>query len=171
MTTPTPPPPVDEAAVEGAEKIFEADWTILNVPHAKDVFARIITDAYADRREQYADRACPCLYGNPCSPKCTCVERISSFGCLRCCTYGSMEQRTNKAARLTAERAVREKLVDVCRIAIQSYGLLVAAHVNDDQLKLFNACEQEAVAALAEAEKLNKDQTKCLTPTPKPNEL
>ena len=33
---------------------------------------------------------------------CTCVRGSSSHGCARCCTYGSLEQRTAKAQHLIA---------------------------------------------------------------------
>lgn len=47
-------------------------------------------------------RACPCLYGDPCNDACTCVNITSSRGCDYCCTYGSVMQRKNKAIRLKA---------------------------------------------------------------------
>lgn len=40
---------------------------------------------------------CPCCYTTPCHPRCTCVHGASSTGCYRCCSYGSVEQRTAKA--------------------------------------------------------------------------
>lgn len=44
------------------------------------------------------DRACPCLYlDEPCHPRCTCRIGGSSLGCMYCCTYGSLEQRKEKA--------------------------------------------------------------------------
>lgn len=49
------------------------------------------------RAKDAGDRSCPCLYTTPCSPRCTCVSPHSSRGCLRCCTYGSVEQRTSRA--------------------------------------------------------------------------
>jgi hypothetical protein len=48
-----------------------------------------------------ANRGCPCLYTTPCRPDCTCVKPfMSSGGCSRCCSYGSVEQRTKAAERL-----------------------------------------------------------------------
>lgn len=45
-----------------------------------------------------ADGACPCLYlDEPCQPHCTCKNGLWSHGCLYCCTYGSLEQRKEKA--------------------------------------------------------------------------
>lgn len=54
---------------------------------------------------------CPCVYTTPCDPWCTCVKGHSSRGCLRCCTYGSVEQRRAKAERLAAviDGGVKEK--------------------------------------------------------------
>lgn len=48
--------------------------------------------------ETEGDRACPCLYlDEPCKPNCTCRNSFSSAGCENCCTYGSFEQRKDKA--------------------------------------------------------------------------
>ena len=68
--------PVDEAAVEAVEKIFEADWTILNVPNAKDVFARIITDAYADQTTSEFDAFDRKHYPSFDAPVAEAVERL-----------------------------------------------------------------------------------------------
>ncbi len=46
--------------------------------------------------------SCPCRYTTPCHLRCTCVLPISSWGCLRCCSHGSHEQRVAKAERLAA---------------------------------------------------------------------
>lgn len=46
------------------------------------------------------DSACPCLYTTPCHDRCTCVMPLSSSGCRRCCTYGSVEQRAAMATHL-----------------------------------------------------------------------
>ena len=46
---------------------------------------------------------CPCLYIEPCSDRCTCISGASSRGCDRCCSYGSIEQRTVRAHKLTAK--------------------------------------------------------------------
>lgn len=45
-------------------------------------------------------KACPCHHTTPCQPRCTCVTGGSSFGCLRCCTYGSPEQQRGKAEKI-----------------------------------------------------------------------
>jgi len=49
-----------------------------------------------------AGSACPCKHTAPCSDRCTCVDPLSSSGCLRCCSYGSPEQRKAQAERLAA---------------------------------------------------------------------
>ena len=65
-----------------------------------------------------AKRSCPCLYlKQPCHDRCTCVNLMSSSGCLNCCTYGSLEQRTRRAEilneiRLFAEQEVAKALED-----------------------------------------------------------
>ncbi len=56
------------------------------------------------------ERACPCLYVEPCSPRCTCRIPASSRGCDRCCTYGSIEQRRDAAERLAALAPECERL-------------------------------------------------------------
>lgn len=44
---------------------------------------------------------CPCNYlDEPCHPKCTCVNRLSSVGCRYCAKYGSIEQRKEAALRI-----------------------------------------------------------------------
>ena len=52
--------------------------------------------------------ACPCLHTTPCHERCACVTPLSSSGCLRCCSYGSAEQRAAAAETLA-------KLVDLGR--------------------------------------------------------
>lgn len=46
---------------------------------------------------------CACVLTTPCCPSCTCVNSITSGGCLRCATYGSTEQR-KKAAESIARQ-------------------------------------------------------------------
>ena len=102
-------PDHDPTAVEAVEKIFEAAWTTLNVPNAKDIFSRIITDAYSPR--------------------------------------------------LTAERDVREKLVDILRNNIEcgcAYAGInqwkVSAEMRNRQGAGVGSCLR--CTALAAAEKL-----------------
>lgn len=45
--------------------------------------------------------SCPCEWTEPCHPRCTCVNPASSYGCTRCCKYGSDEQRKMSAERLS----------------------------------------------------------------------
>lgn len=47
-------------------------------------------------------RACPCLHTTPCQPDCTCVTPVMSAGCLRCCSYGSPDQRQAMAKHLAS---------------------------------------------------------------------
>lgn len=44
---------------------------------------------------------CPCLLIEPCSDMCSCRRPFMSGGCIRCATYGSLEQQTT-AARFIA---------------------------------------------------------------------
>lgn len=48
-------------------------------------------------------RACPCLYGDPCSPECACVNQFSSIACNRCCTHGGDEQRAFAAKQIIGD--------------------------------------------------------------------
>lgn len=41
--------------------------------------------------------ACPCLHTTPCHDRCACVNKHSSVGCRRCCSYGSKEQQKTRA--------------------------------------------------------------------------
>lgn len=48
---------------------------------------------------------CPCKHTTPCITEgtgCTCVNGFSSYGCLRCCKYGSAEQQKSKAELLAS---------------------------------------------------------------------
>lgn len=44
--------------------------------------------------------SCACAYTTPCHATCTCVSPVSSSGCARCCSYGSIEQRREAAKRI-----------------------------------------------------------------------
>jgi 8-oxo-dGTP diphosphatase len=43
---------------------------------------------------------CSCPLTTPCNPRCTCVHPESSYGCQRCASYGSKDQRRKKAEQL-----------------------------------------------------------------------
>ncbi len=49
------------------------------------------------QKEKSKHGGCPCLYVEPCSTQCTCVNPFMSAGCNRCCRYGSEDQRKSKA--------------------------------------------------------------------------
>ena len=51
---------------------------------------------------------CPCTYTEPCHPRCACVSPASSRMCLRCCSYGSLEQRTKRAEILAGTTPVKK---------------------------------------------------------------
>lgn len=45
--------------------------------------------------------ACPCLYAEvPCHNRCSCLLSLSSSGCRRCCSHGSVEQKREMAEHL-----------------------------------------------------------------------
>lgn len=55
--------------------------------------------------------SCPCAHTVPCHERCTCVNPTSSFGCQRCCSYGSKEQQHVAAEHLVSlEVVAREAL-------------------------------------------------------------
>jgi hypothetical protein len=100
----TPDKTIEERADEAVRKLYYPfdplagnDATALNW--------RLGYIAGANDMEVTEDsRSCPCLYlDEPCHPHCTCKNGISSHGCLYCCTYGSIEQRTEKAKWLAAQ--------------------------------------------------------------------
>jgi hypothetical protein len=59
---------------------------------------------------QLDERSCPCKYGEPCKPNCSCANNLSSAGCSCCCAYGSEEQREYMAAHLKARRDMVQDL-------------------------------------------------------------
>jgi hypothetical protein len=62
-------------------------------------------------------QACPCLHTTPCHDNCTCVNGWSSSGCLRCCSYGSSEQRKAHAEYLVK----REEQLKQAEIIIKGF--------------------------------------------------
>jgi hypothetical protein len=50
-----------------------------------------------------APTGCPCTLTTPCGPNCTCSDIDLSGGCLRCCAYGSLEQRKAMAVWLASK--------------------------------------------------------------------
>ena len=76
--------------------------------------------------------SCPCCWGTPCNPHCSCVTPASSHGCQRCCAYGSDEQRRARAEHiarvfdsqpdlLATSKETRDALAGAMRI-ILNYG-------------------------------------------------
>jgi len=49
-------------------------------------------------------KSCPCEFGDPCSPQCSCGHPFLSGGCRRCCRYGSPAQQ-----RAAAEHIVKSE--------------------------------------------------------------
>jgi hypothetical protein len=52
-------------------------------------------------------KVCPCEFGDPCNPRCTCANGGSSLGCRRCCKYGSQEQRAAKAKMMIEQEKAK----------------------------------------------------------------
>ena len=55
------------------------------------------------RKPTESHEGCPCNYGTPCHPQCTCVNKFSAYGCHCCCKYGSLEQRETSAKRIKSK--------------------------------------------------------------------
>lgn len=79
------------------------------------------------------NRSCPCSYGNPCSPDCTCINSVSSMGCRRCCSYGSEEQRKNIANNLIRQEQQTAIHEEQHRIACKILGTSVLTRYNYPQ--------------------------------------
>jgi hypothetical protein len=90
--------------VEEKAKAYAADCMGEYDPELQDEFDDIVRHfiAGSNSNQQGGDaRSCPCLYlDEPCQPHCTCKNGLWSHGCLYCCRYGSVEQRTEKAKQL-----------------------------------------------------------------------
>jgi hypothetical protein len=79
-------------------------WTATHAPsELYDAFR-----AVAAGREKH----CPCKFVavEACSRNCTCRTPTLSGGCVRCCTYGSIEQRLAAARRLVERDAIVQEL-------------------------------------------------------------
>lgn len=59
-----------------------------------------IASLIATKENESSIDGCPCLLVEPCSYACSCARQMMSGGCMRCCKYGSLEQRLNSAKRL-----------------------------------------------------------------------
>lgn len=76
--------------------------------------------ALADKFELIDNRSCPCLYGTPCSPECSCVHLLSSRGCDCCCSHGSKEQRAESAKRIKESLNFTGDFVKLTELADQN---------------------------------------------------
>lgn len=124
----------------------ETEWETQNdfydvwSPRLNDRIRRLIATSRVGE-----DRACPCKYVAPCHDRCTCVTPLSSSGCSRCCTYGSVEQRTARATRLAAAidpatiaalRASAHAWLDQSRSGDCTDGHLAASYMAELVLRL-----------------------------------
>lgn len=55
---------------------------------------------------QNNENDCVCTRAEPCQKNCSCAKPLMSHGCLRCCRYGSEEQKKAMALRLVAQEKV-----------------------------------------------------------------
>lgn len=75
-------------------------------------------------------RSCPCCFVEPCSPRCACSMPNSSTPCVRCCRYGSVEQRVAVARYIVGrEKSWGEK--DVVRDALKLLVATVDAYISE----------------------------------------
>ena len=58
--------------------------------------------------------SCQCLHTTPCDTRCSCVDPFSSFGCKRCCSYGSKEQQL-KMAELLAKQSFPDRFFGMAK--------------------------------------------------------
>lgn len=78
------------------------------IKHSSEWVAKVAINHWNKRHQAKSKeeagekRACPCNYGEPCKPNCTCVNPFSSAGCEHCCSYGSIKQREFAAKRIKA---------------------------------------------------------------------
>ena len=87
--------------------------------------------------------SCSCNYVKPCSVNCTCANSQASGGCLRCCSYGSTEQRKVAAASIAMAVAMYEATIAGKPIATKVLA-------EDDVRALVLALTAEEVRRLAE---------------------
>lgn len=59
--------------------------------------------------------SCPCTWAEPCHPHCTCVNGAMSYGCYRCCRYGSKEQQKKMGELIVAREKLAEKAINAAR--------------------------------------------------------
>ena len=87
----------------------------------------------ADKQLDTEPTPCPCTLVEPCHDRCTCVNKFSSSGCRRCCSYGNIEQRQAQACHLAGNIDERDNLRDAIR------GLL--PYVDTSKASAFRAIE------------------------------
>lgn len=107
---------------------------LLSVPNVSNATEKDLMNKLEDVMAELAV-ACPCRWVAPCSPRCTCVVPESSYGCRRCCTYGSSEQKVASAELLAAlvppdahqhehkekVRAVTDHPIDDSKLAVEAF--------------------------------------------------
>jgi hypothetical protein len=75
-------------------------------------------------------RTCPCCFVEPCRPRCACSTPSSSTPCVRCCRYGSVEQRV-AVARYIVGREKTSGKKDVVRDALKSLVVAVDEYISE----------------------------------------
>jgi hypothetical protein len=67
-----------------------------------DICNLALAAAPAEQAAPSPTTGCPCTLTTPCGPNCTCSNPDLSGGCLRCCSYGSLDQRKAMAMWLAS---------------------------------------------------------------------
>lgn len=123
-----------------------------------------------EQRLKEANDACPCRYGNPCSPRCSCVMKFSSSGCLRCCAYGSLEQRRAMSTYII-KRLEAGKPVEYVTVGQEVIGKprrsCVSISREEFKTKMMDAQKKYAIDAGEDPDDINVDENgispSCLT--------
>lgn len=84
------------------EKANDPDW-LAGEPITAQLLENWIPQVEELDRQLTEDmHGCPCINGQPCSDRCSCIMPFSSTGCGHCCRYGSEEQRKFAAERIVS---------------------------------------------------------------------
>lgn len=75
------------------------------------------------------NKSCPCEFGNPCRPQCSCADNLMSGACSRCCRYGSEKQQKGMAKALINNEILLKEAIK----ALESIALL-GGNLPDERL-------------------------------------
>lgn len=116
-------------------------------PIQADSRATVEGEPYAYRSvsgDVWARPGCPCRYVEPCDPSCTCATPVSSFGCLRCCSYGSREQRKARALELITHPRLDDAMVERIAEIVEQSDFSVASNMSHRKRIIRDAIREAA---------------------------